>query len=106
MTIEEKYKLTIKKDIMYNPKTDKIYGVKCNEIINKTLDYIRIGINIGNKKNVELKGCQFAWYYMYKECVDCIDHINSKRDDNHIYNLRSVTQQENIWNRNDEKKKV
>ena len=59
MTIEEKYKLTNEKDIMYNPKTDKIYGVKCNEIINKILDYIRIGINIGNKKNVELKGCIF-----------------------------------------------
>ena len=104
MTREEKCKLVIEKGITYNPETGKVYGVKGNEIINKILGYIRIGINIGNKKNVELKGHQFVWYYMYKECVDCIDHINGKRDDNRICNLRSVTQQENVWNRNDKRK--
>ena len=104
MTREEKCELAIEKGINYNPETGKVFGVTGKEITNKILGYIRIGLNIGNRKVVELKAHQFAWFWVYCEFVDCIDHINGVRDDNRIINLRSITQQENVWNRNDNRK--
>jgi hypothetical protein len=35
---------------------------------------------------------------MYKETVDCIDHINNDKTDNRICNLRSVTKSGNAMN--------
>lgn len=41
---------------------------------------------------------RLAWLYSYGEWPDCIDHINHKRTDNRIANLRSVTKGENLRN--------
>lgn len=42
---------------------------------------------------------RLAWLYVYGEWPeDCIDHINHKRDDNRISNLRQSTKSENSKN--------
>ena len=70
----------------------------------------RIGIPVGTKtadgyltfsiKNVLYKAHRVAWLYSYgfldKDLV--IDHINGKRDDNRLCNLRLVTHFENMQN--------
>ena len=60
--------------------------------------YISIGLEL-NEKTYRIQGHQFAWYYIHKECVNEIDHINGVRTDNRISNLRVVTRQQNQWNR-------
>jgi len=99
MTREERCKLAIKRGYTYDPETGLIYNKygKTN-IPNKSTGYIIIGIR-NNKKKCNLTGHRFAWYWVYKECVEEIDHINGIRHDNRICNLRSVTHQQNQWNR-------
>ena len=100
MTRIEKIELAISKGITYDHITGKIYGVKGTEITRKTREgYIRIGMKYKNK-SYEVSGHQFAYYVMYNKCVDYIDHINQDKSDNRISNLRSVTNQENMFNTN------
>jgi hypothetical protein len=94
MTREEKCKLAIEMGYTYNPETGKIYSRFGREITGKfNTGYIKI-----NNNKFELVGHQFAWYWVNKEIVEQIDHINGIRDDNRICNLRSVTHQKNQWN--------
>ena len=46
-----------------------------------------------------IRGHQLAWYYIYNECVEMLDHINGIRTDNRICNLRSINKQQNHFNR-------
>jgi hypothetical protein len=99
MTREEKCKLAIEKGIVYNPETGKIFGLNGNEIGTKHKSgYIKISLWVENKCCI-LCAHQFAWYWVNKECVDYIDHVNGIKDDNRICNLRIVTHQQNHWNR-------
>lgn len=99
MTREEKCKLAITKGYTYNPDTGNIYGIMGNVIKRKNNGYIDIAIvDIDNNKTFHLYGHQFAWYWVNKECVKFLDHINGIKDDNTIVNLRSVTHQENHFN--------
>ena len=94
MNTLEKCKLAIELGFTYDPETGKIFGIRGKEIKSKfTTGYIKI---IHSK--FEFKGHQFAWYWVHKECVDNLDHINGIRDDNRICNLRSVSHQQNQWN--------
>jgi hypothetical protein len=89
----------IEEGFTYEPETGKIYGKKGKEITSKdTLGYTRITISINGLKNTYLKGHQFAWYWVHKEIVEQIDHINGHKDDNRIINLRKITHQKNQWN--------
>jgi hypothetical protein len=97
MTREERCELAIERGFTYNSETGKIYSRFNNEIKFKER-YIRMKLTL-NKKQYFLSAHQFAWYFIYKECVEEIDHINGNRYDNRICNLRSVTRQQNQWNR-------
>jgi hypothetical protein len=98
MTLEEKCEYAINKGFKYCSITGDVFGIKGQKIISKYNDgYIFIQFKIDKKYYI--KGHQFAWYWVYKECVECLDHINGIKDDNRICNLRSVTKQQNQWNR-------
>jgi hypothetical protein len=94
MTRKEKCELAIQMGYTYDPESGKIYSRFGREIKAKISDYIKI---INSK--FKLYGHQFAWYCVNKEIIEHIDHINGIRDDNRICNLRSVTNQQNSFNR-------
>jgi hypothetical protein len=96
MTRLEKLEMAIELGYTYNPETGKVYGVYGKEITAKDKDGY-ITINSTKVKNLVIH--QFAWYLINKEIVEQLDHINGVRDDNRICNLRSVTSQQNNWNR-------
>lgn len=99
MTREERCKLAISKGYVYNPETGDIVGPRGKKII--SLDktgYQRILIQ-ENLKRYKILTQIFAWYWVNKEIVNSLDHINGVRSDNRIINLRPVTQQENCFNR-------
>jgi len=99
MTREERCELAIERGYTYDAETGFIYN-RYMKILNNfnTAEYISIGLKF-NKKRYGLYGHQFAWYWVNKECVEELDHINGIRNDNRICNLRSVTRQQNNWNR-------
>ena len=97
MTREERCKLAIERGYTYDAETGKVYGVNRKEITQSHLGYIRITL-FNNNKFYKLFGHQLAWYWVNKECVKCLDHINGNRSDNRICNLRSVTQHQNLLN--------
>ena len=43
---------------------------------------------------------RLAWLYVYGEMPKVVDHINKKKDDNRIYNLRNTNYQGNSFNGN------
>jgi hypothetical protein len=98
MTREEKILLVIEKGYTCDPVSGKVYGVYGKEITAKTpKGYMYISI-VKDKKHYHLLTHQFIWYWVHKEVVDCIDHINGIKTDNIIDNLRSVTNQQNLYN--------
>jgi hypothetical protein len=102
MTREEKCELAIERGFTYNSEIGNIYN-RFGKIskIKHPRGYIDILITI-NKKTYHLLAHHFAWYCVYGNCdTEEIDHINGVRNDNRICNLRSVTRQQNQWNRND-----
>ena len=57
--------------------------------------YVAISIN-----GVQYKAHRLAWLYLYGHFPkDHLDHINMKRDDNRINNLRMATRSQNHMNR-------
>lgn len=100
MTRLEKCKLAIEKGITYDEKTGDITGVKGNVLKSKdNQGYICFGMWKDSKTH-KLYGHQFAWYVIYKECIDIIDHENRIKTDNRKLNLRKGTKQLNSLNRN------
>jgi hypothetical protein len=99
MTREEKCELAIERGYTYDSETGFVYNRygKISKSIHRK-GYLQIQITL-NKKNYHLLAHQFGWYWVYKECVEQIDHINRIKNDNRICNLRSVTNQQNQWNR-------
>ena len=101
MTRKERCLLAIKQGYTYIPETGQVFGIKGKLITKKNKGYIELRIydTNNNRKPHHLLAHQFAWYWVYKECVEVLDHINRVRDDNRICNLRSVTILENANNR-------
>lgn len=75
MTKEKRIKLAIQKGFIYNAETGLIYSPFGKIITAKTNGYIKLYV-IVNKKFYQIGAHQFAWYCVYKECVDQIDHVN------------------------------
>jgi len=99
MTRLEKIQLAIDKGVTCNPDTGQVFGVRGKEYKTKYKnDYIRFSIQEKCTK-YSIKAHQFIWYWVNKEIVECIDHINNDKLDNRICNLRSVNQQKNCFNR-------
>ncbi len=94
MTRKERCELAIQLGYTYNPENGKIYGIYGKEIKGK----YNAGYIVINNSKFNLYGHQFGWYWVNKEIVEQIDHINGIRDDNRIINLRSVTHQQNMFN--------
>jgi hypothetical protein len=99
MTREEKCKLAIERGYTYDPKTGIIYSRFGKPITYKSYNrYVQFTLSVNNIK-YKVFAHQFAWYWVNKECVEEIDHINSVKYDNRIENLRGVTKHQNQWNR-------
>jgi hypothetical protein len=100
MTKEEKCIWAINTGYKYDPESGLIYNRygKLVKTPTKSTGYIQLNIQLEGK-TLKLFGHQFAWYWIHKKCVDEIDHINGVRYDNRLCNLRSVTRQQNQWNR-------
>ena len=60
--------------------------------------YILIGI-----KNKQYLAHRLAWFYVYGDLPQFIDHINGNPSDNRICNLRKCTKSENSKNRGKQK---
>jgi hypothetical protein len=65
----------------------------CYNIIHK---YFYISLN-----NTLYATHRLAWFYVYKEWPNTIDHIDNNKSNNKIVNLRNVSQKENTRNRLD-----
>lgn len=101
MTREEKCQCLIDKGYTYNFETGEVISPKGKIIRSKNkFGYLTIG---SYNPNFNLRLHIFGWYYIHREVVECLDHINGVKDDNRLCNLRSVTLQQNQWNRHNSK---
>lgn len=87
MTRLERIKLAIERGVTYDPVSGKIYGSTGIELKKSSKGYIRISI-VKDCKTYLIQGHQFAYYIVYGKLPEMIDHINGKKDDNRIVNLR------------------
>lgn len=90
--------MAIRKGYKYNPETGQIFGATGKELISTHSKGYRL-INLTDGKTYVLLAHQFAWYWVHKEVVDKIDHINEIKSDNRIVNLRVTNNQGNHFNR-------
>ena len=103
MTRLEKIELAIKKGITCNPETGEVFGVFGKVLKTKNLqNYYIIGL-VHDNKQYNIKSHQFIWYWVNKEIVEVIDHINRNRMDNRVVNLRSINKSQNSHNRSNDK---
>lgn len=85
----------------YDPQTGDITSHKGKVIEAKAgAGYIGITFNISGKA-YSVRGHRFCYWFYYGVVPDEIDHINRIKTDNRICNLRSITHQQNQWNRPD-----
>jgi hypothetical protein len=97
MNREEKILMAIEKGYTCNPETGEVFGIRGKVIKTKSI-YTQISLYCNNKI-YRLYAHQFIWYDVHKQVVEQIDHLNGKKHDNRIENLRSVTNQQNQWNK-------
>ena len=98
MTRNEKCQVAKTRGYSYNAETGLIVNKHGKQVQKNSGGYTVIQMTILDKKYY-LYGHHFAWWSVYNECVQELDHINGVRNDNRIENLRSVTRSQNQWNR-------
>jgi hypothetical protein len=96
--------LTLKEWMHYNPETGIFTWLK------SPARNVKKGVSVGGKnasgylRTTLFKKFYFlhrlAWFYVHETWpTECIDHINGKKSDNRICNLRIATHKENCLNR-------
>jgi hypothetical protein len=96
MTRLEKIKLAIEKGYRYNEKTGIVTSPKGKELNRaNNMGYIYLAPYKDGKTHMLLVH-QFAWYCVYKETVECIDHINQVKTDNRIENFYLCSRTEHM----------
>lgn len=103
MTRLEKCEFALKKGFVYNSLNGIITSTN-GKVIQRISNngYVRVPLFKDGKRHT-LTGHQFAWYYTYKEIVECLDHIDRNKTNNSINNLRSVSKSQNAFNMNNVK---
>ena len=97
----DKCKLAKKLGYIYNPDTGDVIGLRGKPLKTKNNGYLEI---TGYKNNrLRLLCHTFAWWWVNGTTPNYIDHINMVKTDNRICNLRSVTNQQNCFNRTNAK---
>ena len=90
----------LKKEYTYDAKRGVIVNRKLNRVVKGTINgvgYVLTRLRIGGKKpTVNLH--HIVWVVLYGRLPTQIDHINGDKTDNHIENLREVSQSENKLN--------
>ena len=90
-------------NLLYNDETvvfKRYIKARSNYEIAGGLDsrgYIKINITVSGKQK-SIKAHRLAWYVVYGDMPNVIDHINGDRTDNSIDNLRSCTPHQNSLN--------
>lgn len=98
MTRLEKLELAVKKGFIYYPNTGIITNPNGTIAKNLTANgYVKLSLWYEGKR-YSLTGHQFAWFIIYNEVVNLIDHKNRIKTDNSKDNLRSVTKSQNAMN--------
>lgn len=95
--------VTIRKLMRYEPKTGKFYWIIDYNDKDRRKGKVVKTSKCNGYSTISLFGRSYlvhrlAWLYIHGYFPEMIDHINGKRDDNRLCNLRSVTPQQNSWN--------
>jgi hypothetical protein len=98
MKREDKLKLFKELGWRYDPSTGDIFSHTGKKPNQKGNGYIKCVVWYKNK-SVTLQSHQLAWFLYYNEVALYVDHIDRNKRNNKIDNLRSVTSQENNFNR-------
>jgi hypothetical protein len=89
----EKFEKLLGMGYTYDKDNGLVYGQKGNPIKRKNgQGYITLMNNT--------RAHRFAWYYVYGEIPNIIDHLNRDRSDNRLSNLRNVDRKTNNMNSN------
>jgi len=98
----------LREHFKYDPDTGHLFWIKPSLNQRRNLidpagfrdkdGYLVICSNLSGKiKNYRVH--RLIWVYVYGQISNQIDHINGVRDDNRLCNLREVTHQQNMMNR-------
>jgi len=103
MTLLEKCQCLMTRGFVCNPETGQVFNPHGKELKCKNKDgYVTLNAS-KNGKQYKFYAHQFIWWWVHKETVNCIDHINRNESDNRIINLRGVTRLQNQWNQKERK---
>lgn len=98
MTLREKLEIYKEKGWKYNKDTGEVFSHTGKVIKGENSNgYVYCSLQI-NGKRISVKGHQLAWYLSTGKVPLIIDHINRKRNDNRLINLRDTTNQKNMFN--------
>ena len=100
-TEKEKMDYFIERGWTYDKETGNVFSHTGRLCITKNKKgYIQCAIKIPKaNKTIHVMSHRFAWYVIFNEIPDQIDHIDQNKTNNKIENLRNVSNMFNCWNR-------